>query len=222
MSRQPDPVDITIHVGLPKTGTTWLQEKVFAEHPQLQYHHYMSWETDVDEQPVVWSNEDLCGYGLNQMRHNHSRVITENIHRWFPNAKIIVCFREINQWIDSMYKETIRQGSTLSIEEYMQMALDFMMPFDLYTYLLKSLFDKVLILNYNELQKHPQQTVGRICRFIGVDKPINIDVQRTNISLTDRQTNMLRCINRWWHGPYNPQGLFPFRLHYKMLGMVRK
>jgi hypothetical protein len=111
--------DIVFHVGLHKTGTTWLQWKLFARlndrrlvrESDLQRIHRML-ENTGSERTIV-SSEALSGTLRSSKRpgDNHCTLARslEFIKTFFPEAKIVIGFREHHSWINSAYMDRLQK-----------------------------------------------------------------------------------------------------------------
>jgi len=124
--------EIYIHIGLHKTGTTWLQRVVF---PQLQTVNYIPREnisrivTEIlmhdpsifDEKTVMESLECYLVEGKNLfssesfsglpfLQYVNRSDILKKIHMLFPNAKIIICIRSQIDILCSLFAQFVRLG----------------------------------------------------------------------------------------------------------------
>ena len=109
------------HLGMPKTGSTYLQLVVF---PRLKNTHYFGKRKlkdfhqiiqDIsDEKPVLFSHElDL-----------RLELHLERIGARYPDAQVILVFREHRSWINSKYRYYIRKHGYLTFDEYIDLKED--------------------------------------------------------------------------------------------------
>lgn len=141
----PDPT-VLFHIGLHKTGTTWLQNQVFSpqdgrrfvysedrelirgnlsvinpqffdpETAKLDYVPLIQRAADKGI-PLILSDELLGGLPFH---HAFTRVIAaQNIKSVFPNAKILVTIREQAKIIYSSYGHYIRGGYSARFEDFL-------------------------------------------------------------------------------------------------------
>jgi len=131
----PSQPELFIHIGLHKTGTTYLQSSVF---PELELNYLRRDDPSFQpylkrirhQDPIVFdadavregiapllregknliSDEGLSGSPL--QRYANRDAILCKLHRVFPNAVIIVAIREQRDLIDSMYRQYIAAGGT--------------------------------------------------------------------------------------------------------------
>lgn len=140
----PSDRQMLVHVGLHKTGTTWVQQQIFQagsnEHfrysedrtllrgvwaqpdygdfdPALARDQIMQGLQGSPDFPVVLSDEILSGLPF------HSRfgqgVIMERIAHTFPQAKILITVREQTSLIYSAYGHYLRGGHTASLDNFL-------------------------------------------------------------------------------------------------------
>jgi sulfotransferase family protein len=201
---------IFIHVGLHKTGTTFLQKKVF---PKM---HDVNLITVFNTEIIGNKNFILCSM-LSDIKINlisdealscvpYSPGITQNryeiasrLYRLFPNAKIIVTFREKSSWIKSVYKQYHKKDRAtmgISFDVWYDTIFDKdLLDYKKYELFLKGLFSDVLVLQYEELKEQPDEFIKKICMFMGVSLPKyeNIII---NKSLSDKNSERIRKMNR--------------------------
>jgi hypothetical protein len=120
MSKQ---ATIFFHIGLMKTGTTYLQHSFF---PFLETKTIKSLKDlkikDDERITFLVSNEGIGG----SLYHSSDKggMFTsfknslENISTLFSNPKIIVCFREPSSFLLSSYKQYLHEGGFLPFDEF--------------------------------------------------------------------------------------------------------
>lgn len=132
-----------IHVGYPKTGSTWLQEDLFAN---ASSGFWSPWTLDVKEQyllanPYRFSAERVrqvfrtgCDHaaarGLvpvitdewligNQVSGDYrGKQIAEQLHATFPTAVVLIVIREQQSMLLSSYREYVQAGGGETLEEF--------------------------------------------------------------------------------------------------------
>jgi hypothetical protein len=135
------------HIGLHKTGTTFLQREVFPKiaAPGFGFFGKLSkvLKRLIYQDPAYFdaggardeilreiggaevalaSNEDLSGDPFNGGIHRSS--ILANLHGCFPRARIILLIRRQDEWALSNYLGSIRRGSTLALKRTFEPALN--------------------------------------------------------------------------------------------------
>ncbi len=141
----PDP--LLIHIGLHKTGSTWLQQAIFndpargfttetgaprhelvhdfvlpdplAYDPQEARQLYLPYvdAAAATGQTLVLSHERLSGYPSSG---GYDRaLIAERLHASFPEAKILIVLREQRALIRSMYSQHITDGGNGTLDQFL-------------------------------------------------------------------------------------------------------
>jgi hypothetical protein len=139
-------VTVLLHVGLHKTGTTWLAERLFerpgtpdfvaTSHRRLLYSLFINPDYDAFDPAAVKARLDplaaqaaaegrvvaLLGETL-AGRPFHARyrreVHAERLQRCFPQARVLLSIREQDAIIRSMYGQFVRFGYTDSLESFL-------------------------------------------------------------------------------------------------------
>lgn len=129
-----------IHIGLPKTGTTWLQTCVlnFVKDacfvgPNKYLIAILSGESgkfDVDEikknffetnKNIIYSDPELSGLISFRWENNEiSKKIANNLKKLFPDAKILIVLRNQIDFIVSGYAYYVRKGGTYSFNKFFE------------------------------------------------------------------------------------------------------
>ena len=185
---------IVIHIGLHKTGTTFLQQEIFSKIPNINYQNTVNLTTKVVPNVInVFSDENLDGGSYRLFNIAGQRyTILKNLHALFPDAYIILCLRDKDAWLQSAYKQYAMAYFGYTFLEYFRKFDKRVLDFDVYVKYLQSLFgvDNVLVTSYENLKNEPEEFVDRICSFIGVDAP-TFENQIVYPSLTDRQIALI-------------------------------
>jgi hypothetical protein len=137
---------VLFHVGLHKTGTTWLQKNFFTPQHKKQIYfsedrkiirgnlllrspqRFNKGEVFLDYEPLVkgaarlrvplvLSDEMLAGLPFH---HPYTRIIAaQNMKKLFPEAKILVTIREQRKVILSSYGHYVRAGFSASFNDFL-------------------------------------------------------------------------------------------------------
>jgi len=133
-------MSILIHIGLPKTGTTWLQTSVFNTisnthfvGPNKTIIHLLSKnneEPDIDqlkkdffntEKNIIYSDPELSGLiSFEWNDGNNTGLIAKRLKNIFPEAKILILLRNQIDFLASGYAYYIRKGGTYKFSKYFQ------------------------------------------------------------------------------------------------------
>jgi len=172
--------NLYIHIGLHKTGTTFLQQEVF---PKLKNVNYISKynrqgslhliTTKFSKDKInLFSEEHLTRQNYLDDGQASMSEIAKRIHKLFPEAKIILTLRNKDDWLKSLYNQYARTRGLKSFEEWYNDVFDKEdLNFEKFVKLLNDLFDDVLVLEYELLKKDSDLFVKKICNFMNVDVP---------------------------------------------------
>jgi hypothetical protein len=168
-----------IHVGPPRTGTTWLHE-VMRGHVRLPgeketgffdvyYDRGLEWYCNLfGDQPADAPAGEMCP------SYFSNAVARERIKRHIPDCKIIVTFREPAARLYSAYRllRSRRVPVSDTFDEYWRVQIRFGADLCSYTTQLKrwqATFGKhrVLVLFYEDLNSNPQLYLDTVCDFVG-------------------------------------------------------
>lgn len=189
---------IVIHIGMHKTGTTFLQQEVFSKIPNINYQNKINLSTKVEEGKInLFSDENLDGGSYRLFAKNENRInILKNLHTLFPNAYIILCIRNKKTWLYSAYKQYIVAYKSCTFEEYKERLDKGFLDFDEYIKKLDKLwFDNVYVCHFEDLKRNPKQFVKGICDFIGVEPP-KFKNKKVYKGITDGQVKFIRLYDK--------------------------
>lgn len=199
-----DSFDIVLHLGLPKTGTTFLQKEVF---PKLDINFYdmssmdgldLGIKLDKDKVNLI-SSEQFYGkpMELDYPRHSSDEMlrIARRLYRLFPYARILVGTRNKKSWLYSVYKQyTRRVGTLINFKDFKDQFDEGFLDFERYIDFLKEKFPEVYVYRYEELKENHQKFVDDICEYLGVDAPV-VDNVVYNKSFTKGQLELIDAIH---------------------------
>ena len=213
--------NVFIHIGYPRTGTTFLQKDIFPDLadrfnvtvPQdallRQYNeeiyqgslnsehlHQLYHECSTDK-PLLLSHESLTGNSDRDFLHT-----AFEIHAFCPRATILICIRSQYAILPSMYTYTyLKNGGTEPYENFLTRLLSgdrFNYYQMIQTY--RNLFgrDNVHILFFEKLQSDPDGFIQEVLDIIGASpKSIHRDGRRTyNRRYTMLYAGVLRFMNK--------------------------
>jgi Sulfotransferase family len=136
-------MNIYLHVGMPKTATTFLQARCFPYFKGLKYQNndirdlvdriiytnpifldlkrtrqeFDALLRNVDEETLLISQERLFG---NMLRNYHDNVyLASCLKAVFPNAKLIIVIRRQDELVESIYKQSLQSWHHQRINSFL-------------------------------------------------------------------------------------------------------
>jgi len=198
-------VSIVFHIGLHKTGTTFLQRAVF---PKLDGIHVVDQDirklfNSPRENRLLVTHEGLSGDPFEGAWWKEFKMYVRGISRLFPGSECILGFRRHDEMILSLYKQYLHEGGTRDVTELF--ALDGtgrIHPDELFfenrLEFAREHFSDVLVYTQNELRQDLTYFLKRVTEFLEIDLPTsNIEVESHNVGIkTSFQARLLRFLNR--------------------------
>lgn len=214
-------MDIILHIGLHKTGTTFLQRCFFPE-LELDFHRSVNAfdhqrSTRLKYRKLLISDENLSGRpwirpkfrsdleGGGRWIENFEACVL-NLKDVFPNAKIILGVREHMSLLTSLYLQYLHEGGIREVDDFFHMDasaggiigfedLKFRRRIE---FLMKYFDGRVFVYDQSELVLGQEVELRRIARFIGVpySPPSMATVVGGNRSVGHWQSCFLRRLNR--------------------------
>jgi hypothetical protein len=186
--------EIFIHVGLPKTGTSWLQHNLFPKLDVTLIQKSKDFSDIPDKGKVLISLEALSGTFTYPI--DFRNYLIHGIKAIHPDAKIIIGLRDKNNWVKSMYNQGVKRGVFYDTFEEWYDNLDLrILDFEGYVKILKELFDDVFVYHFEDFKKDKEKVVDDMCRYIGVDVPVYED-SVVNPSFYGRYERFLLTYNK--------------------------
>jgi hypothetical protein len=219
--------ELFIHIGYPKTGTTFLQQRVF---PKLKVNQILSPGVDYiaesrNYEPehfidLLNSQGNLRGYNKTIISQEtlsgrsdgnpiwDSHLMAQRLKQTFPEAKIIIVIRNQLDYILSLYTfRVVKRGlQRRSLDDYLThvftKGLCAKLQYDrLIEYYLR-LFNKsnVLVLAYEQLKEDGHKFVNDILNFMNINSVVNYDLQKENVGVRHRH---IILAHRLFNYPYS-------------------
>jgi len=204
-----DASQVFLHVGLHKTGTTFLQRKVFPHlpvnllvQPRIEY---LAEEEDYDPDrfremlgrqfeikpgcPTVISQEAFSGRALGSPRWDPFRM-ARRLHQTFPAAKVLLVVRSQPSYILSLYCfRVVRRGWEYHgldgyLERYFEPALYPKLSYHRLVETYQELFgpERFKVMAYEQLRRDHHTFVSEVLRFMGMDREVAYDYRPVNQS----------------------------------------
>jgi hypothetical protein len=197
------------HVGLAKTGSTYLQNKFFHKLSGLRYIHtskfykYNEYVKKYKDLPLLFSRE------FDRQFHRETLKIAQK----YPQAKILIVLRSNEQWIASQYRRYVKNGGSVDIEDFIDVQnnkglwkIEDARFLDKLEFLIENFKEKPLILFYNEFKKDPYHTFDRIAQYTNSSyKKESVSLNPKHKSYSEKQLLFLKKHTKRWYkkGPYH-------------------
>lgn len=203
--------EIFIHIGFHKTGTTFLQQRIFPYLKNVNYLHNGGLINLVgSHKKVLISNEALSGIPYHRNEKSYYDQFCFNITQLkstFGNFNLILGFREPSSMVNSLYKQYLHEGGILTFEKfYGNHTESIVKETDLYflkfySYLLEN-FEKERLFCYDhkQLLHEPQIVISSLLRFLGQEDGFDSEkngATKRNVSVPDNLEGFLLGLNKW-------------------------
>ena len=231
---EPKKPEIVLHVGMHKTGTTFLQWNVFhyVDANYLWHIFYKSWLRDllnlkkeVDYQKIktklskvlsikkinIFSEENIYTYQFTKMDDRFKRL--DRIKKVFPEAKIIFGTRNKEENFVSWYVEYVAVGGVLDFQGFLDKHLN-QDKFDYESYIkkLEEYYGKENVFHYSldELRKEQEKVVNNMCKFMNVEIPQKYRKEPARVGYGLRVLKISLFLNKLFKTPVNTKGFIPW------------
>lgn len=207
--------EIIVHIGLHKTASTFLQTQFFPFLDNAEYLNLTGTFNDIgkmnlQEKNLVISNEAFSGLPWNEkwqrgLKNDYSWIETfelsvRNLKILFPEATIVIVFRQHGDLLVSLYKQYIQQGGVLRFSDFYQqdgIISDTDLDFRRRIELLKKLFHKVYFLSFEDFKVYGGNYFTTFFSYIGMQNKKDMKVSRkANPGIRGNKIELLRRINK--------------------------
>lgn len=219
-----------LHVGLPKTGTTFMQNAVFPKWEGVTYSSRANIEyvAGIDlSKPNLVSNESLIS-DPNYLTQDRRLEAMKRLSGLFPNARLLMSFRKHSSYIVSCYRQYLQKGGTISFDQYFDIEHDRgwiqQSEFEFRTEIesVTTVFgNDPFVFTQEEIRKDLPSLLSSIEGFIGGRAPDldEIEMIAYNRSVGYHQAKLLRFANRFSRSQFNPGGRW--RLYSRTMQRMR-
>lgn len=225
---------IILHVGMHKTGTTFLQWNVFPYidakfHWHLFYKNHMKNVLDLSKKPDydkikdqlgqvlsdekinIISEENIYTYQFTKTDDRYARL--ERINKIFSKAKIIIGTRKKEENLASWYVEYVSVGGTQDYQGFLDNFLNIdKLDYKAYIDKLVELYGKenVFVYSIDELRSDQSAFVEKLCRFMDVEAPKEYRKTPARVGYSLEVLKLSLFLNRFFKTPVNPKGFIPW------------
>ena len=172
MSENLNKKELFFHVGLAKTGSTYLQNKFFHKLNGIRYIHtskFYKYESIIAE-----SNEERLMFSREFDRQFFDE--TGKIAKLYPNAKVIMILRSNEKWIASQYRRYVKNGGSKDIKNFIDITdnkgvwkNEEALFFPKLEFLKKHFINQPLVLFYEEFKEDPHKVFQKIADYTGTE-----------------------------------------------------
>lgn len=223
-----------IHIGFVKTGSTFLQKSLFPHFSSLKGRLYLGATKNIHQynllsksyEYILISNENIAGHPLNYSSSVswYAQFVNSinNLKSLYTKPYIILGVREPSAMIQSIYKQSLKEWSTKSWEQYLDLANQEYLNQFYFSKYVKLLLDKfpkerLFIYDHQELLDDAEGTLKRLGVFLDIlegnlafEKSTN---RKENVSVSLQKENLLLMLNRLSSGMHKVLG---FRLAFRV------
>jgi len=215
------------HIGLHKTGTTFLQNEVFQvlsgihvlKPGSTSLKRLTECPRDMD---CLVSDEALSGmpwgksFDLAGGWRRARELSLVNIAEFFPSAEIIVCFRPHSALTESLYRQYLHEGGAASFGDFFGrngLIQKRDVEFTPFLEMIEELLPNApFVFSAEELWSNPSDVIRRMCLFLGVEfEPGAMLGRPRNRGVRGYRARVLRSLNRISRSELNPGGFFNLR-----------
>lgn len=187
--------NIYFHVGLAKTGSTFLQNNFFPKLQNIKYISTHKYRRCID----IINNTNYDSYLISREFDRQLEGEVKKILNHFPETKIIIVFREHKKWISSQFKRFSKNGYHFKFEDFYNNTNsgywknEDMIYIDKINIIKKYSKYDPLILNFDELKINPHSYLTKISEYTNSNyKKSNISLNVVHKSYSEKQLIFLK------------------------------
>lgn len=193
-------MDIFFHVGLGKTGSTYLQHKFFPKLQGVHYIHHTNYKKSID---IIGRGKHDRYFVSREFDRQFLREI-KKFSQAYPHTYPIMVLRRQDSWIASQYRRFTKNGRGIYFNEFVDLKENkgrwdiAEMNFYEKIQQLESHFNqKPLVLLYDELRNDPETFFKKIAAYTNTTYNIkDISLAPKHISYNTKQLLLVRKVAR--------------------------
>ena len=193
--------ELFFHVGLGKTASTYLQNKVFNQFKDVVYIHPTKYRK---YQKIIEVNPGKKVFISREMDRQLEREVKKFAEK-YPDTKTIIVLRSNEQWIASQYRRFLKNGYPYTFKEYFDIENDqgYWKIQDATFYpkieiLEKYFTQKPLVLFYEDMRNDTFAFIDKIANYLGVEYDKNtISLEPHHTSYEEKQLKVMLRVSKF-------------------------
>ena len=195
--------NIYFHVGISKTGSTFLQNRVFPKLSKITYIPTNKYHRVFDEIKNCDSNTILVS---REFDRQFEREVTLFSSR-FPTSTPIIVLRKHEEYLASQYKRFVKNGFKGEVEDFFDLENDkgffklLHLSFSYQIKVLKERFEKdPIVLFYDELRSSPRDFINYFCSLTLSDIDLEkVNFSKKHISYNEKQLKAIKTVSKYFN-----------------------
>ena len=196
-----NPKEIFFHVGLAKTGTTFLQYRVFPKFEGVYYIQRTKYQRAIR---LIRKSRHPRIFLSNEFDLQFEREM-KKMGAAFPQIRPIVVFRRQDGYIASQYRRFLKNGYRGSFRTFFDLEEDkgFFRKKDLefmrYIRILEEIFEpRPIVLFYEDMRDNPEQFILRLAQLMDVRIDMSrVNLQRKHSSYSEKQLRAVIAVGKY-------------------------
>ncbi len=199
--KQASDKQIYFHVGLSKTASTYLQERVFPLFENVEYIHRMYRYNKVFD---ILSETNKKIILISREFDQQFKSELKRFAAQYPDIQVFIVFRRQDSWIASQYRRFFKNGHIIPFTDFFDLKNDKGMftkkdlDFSNYINTVEKYFTKKpVVLFYDDLRKDPMAFFDYIASIMGVkyDKK-KVNLKSKHKSYSEKQLKALKAVSK--------------------------
>ena len=195
--------NIYFHVGISKTGSTFLQNRVFPKLSKITYIPTNKYHRVFEEIKNCDSNKVLVSREFDRQFEREVTLFSIR-HR---TATPIIVLRKHEEYLASQYKRFVKNGFKGEIEDFFDLENDkgffkhLHLSFSYQIKVLKEKFEKdPIVLFYDELKSNPRGFIKCFCSLTLSDIDLEkVNFSKKHISYNEKQLKSIKTVSKYFN-----------------------
>jgi hypothetical protein len=192
--------EIFFHVGTGKTGSTFLQQRVF---PKLEGICYIPTRRFKRAKRIIWASNKTT-FLISREFDQQLETEVKSFSRDFRNVHPIIVFRRHDSYVASQYRRFVKNGYRLKFHEFFDLKDDkghFKrkdLDYNSQIRILEEHFDqRPIVLIYDDLKQNPKKFIQSFSEIVGAQVNIDrVDFSRKHRSYSEKQLKVMQKCSR--------------------------